>query len=95
MKDQMFLILDTDTYYNSQDNSNFGDTDTSGDTSGGTTTDQPKTAKKYVVHGSGVIAGGTDSYNVDSYSVFCDLTVLKVPWKSDSWTTDNCKWKTV
>lgn len=77
MKDQMFLILDTDTYYNSQDNSNFGDTDTSGDTSGGTTTDQPKTAKKYVVHGSGVIAGGTDSYNVDSYSVFCDLTVLK------------------
>lgn len=79
MNDQMFLILDTDTYYNSQDNSSFGNTDTSGSTSGGTTaaSSQPNTAKKYVVHGSGLIAGGTDSYNTDSYSVFCDLTVLK------------------
>lgn len=77
MNDQMFLILDTDTYYNSQDSSDFGSKDASGGSSGGTTSSQPKTAKKYVVHGSGVIAGGTDSYNTDSYSVLCDLTVLK------------------
>lgn len=77
MNDQMFLILDTDTYYNSQDSSDFGNKDAGGDSSGGTTSSQPRTAKKYVVHGSGVIAGGTDSYNTDSYSVLCDLTVLK------------------
>lgn len=77
MNDQMFLILDTDTYYNSQDSSDFGNTDAGGDSSSGTTASQPRTAKKYVVHGSGVIAGGTDSYNTDSYSVLCDLTVLK------------------
>lgn len=77
MNDQMFLILDTDTYYNSQDSSDFGSKDAGGDSSGGTTSSQSRTAKKYVVHGSGVIAGGTDSYNTDSYSVLCDLTVLK------------------
>lgn len=77
MNDQMFLILDTDTYYNSQNSSDFGSKDAGGDSSGGTTASQPRSAKKYVVHGSGVIAGGTDSYNTDSYSVLCDLTVLK------------------
>lgn len=77
MNDQMFLIMDTDTYYNSQDSSDFGSKDASGDSSAGTTSSQPRTAKKYVVHGSGVIAGGTNSYNTDSYSVLCDLTVLK------------------
>lgn len=77
MNDQMFLILDTDTYYNSQNSSDFGSKDAGGDSSGGTTAGQPRSAKKYVVHGSGVIAGGTDSYNTDSYSVLCDLTVLK------------------
>nr|WP_296957091.1 ABC transporter permease [uncultured Mediterraneibacter sp.] len=77
MNDQMFLILDTDTYYNSQDSSDFGSKDAGGDSSGGTTSSQSRNAKKYVVHGSGVIAGGTDSYNTDSYSVLCDLTVLK------------------
>lgn len=75
--DKIFLILDQDTYYQSQytdvmANSGTGE---SGGTDGSTA--GPKIAKKYVVQACGVIAGGAETYNANSYSVFCDITRLK------------------
>lgn len=72
--DKIFLILDQDTYYQSKYTdvmSGYDAGDGSGSTSG------PKIAKKYVVQASGVIAGGPETYNANSYSVFCDITRLK------------------
>ncbi len=68
-KDKIFLILDQDTYYQSQYSEPMGGE--GGSVSG------PKTAKKYVVGACGVLAGGPDTYSNNSYSVFCDLTRLK------------------
>lgn len=73
--DQFFLILDQDAYYNSQSSLSVGTDDNSGGDTG--TVTQTKAPKKYVVHASGVVAGGVDSYNANSYSVFCDINVLK------------------
>lgn len=73
--DQLFLILDQDGYYSSQNSPSVGMEDGAGGESGGVT--QTRAPKKYVVHASGVVAGGTDSYNANSYSVFCDINVLK------------------
>lgn len=75
--DKIFLILDQDAYYQSQytdvmANSGTGE---SGGTDGSTA--GPKIAKKYVVQACGVIAGGAETYNANSYSVFCDITRLK------------------
>lgn len=74
--DQLFLILDQDTYYQSQNTPSMGAGESEaggGETSSG----QPRTAKKHVVHASGVVAGGTESYNSHSYAVYCDLDTLK------------------
>lgn len=73
--DQFFLILDQDAYYSSKSSPSVGTDDNSGGDAG--TVTQTKSPKKYVVHASGVVAGGVDSYNVNSYSVFCDINVLK------------------
>ncbi|HJD46020.1 MAG TPA: ABC transporter permease [Candidatus Mediterraneibacter norfolkensis] len=73
--DQFFLILDQDAYYNSQSSPSVGTDDNSGGDAG--TVTQTKSPKKYVVHASGVVAGGVDTYNANSYSVFCDINVLK------------------
>lgn len=73
--DQFFLILDQDAYYNIQSSPSVGTDDNSGGDAG--TVTQTKAPKKYVVHASGVVAGGVDSYNANSYSVFCDINVLK------------------
>lgn len=70
MKDNVFLILDMDTYYQSQSPSSGGEGE-------GGTVSTPRTAKKHVVHASGVLAGGPESYNMNSYSVYCDLNRLK------------------
>ena len=73
--DQLFLILDQDAYYSSQNSPSVGlEENTGGET--GTVT-QTKAPKKHVVHACGVVAGGVDSYNSNSYSVFCDINVLK------------------
>ena len=74
-KDQLFLILDQDAYYSSQNSPSVGMDEGAGG-EGGTVT-QARTPKKYVVHASGVVAGGTDTYNSNSYSVFCDINVLR------------------
>lgn len=77
--DNLFLILDQDGYYQSQNTPGGGAADSGGESSGsGEQGKQPQTApKKYVVKGSGVVAGGIDSYNTDAFKVYCDLDKLR------------------
>ena len=77
MKAQMFLVLDSDAYYNTQQNtavSSNGSED-SNNTSGTQTT--TKAPKKYVVRASGLVAGDENTYSANSYNVYCDITTLK------------------
>ncbi len=78
MKDSMFLILDQDAYYNSQ---NGGFQVGASDGEGASNT--PATAKKHIVTASGLVAGGVDDYNSNSYYVFCDLDTLKQVLKKE------------
>ena len=70
--DQLFLILDQDSYYASQ-----GSPMEMGDMSGDDGSSVRRIPKKYVVSASGVIAGGENDYNEFSYSALCDITTLK------------------
>ena len=74
--DSIFLILDQDSYYASQNTASMGVSDISGE-GGDSSADTPKTAKKYVVNACGIVAGGTEEYNSSSYSVYCDIDRLK------------------
>lgn len=74
MKDQMFLILDQSAYFNSQQNT--GSAMGTGDTQNGET-QKAKPPKKYVVHGSGMVAGDINTYNANYYNVYCDINALK------------------
>ena len=78
MKAQMFLVLDSDAYYNSLNNTGGAAISTENSSSastGGTT--PTKTPKKYVVHASGRVTGDENTYNAHSYNVYCDITTLK------------------
>ena len=69
MNNPVFVIFDTDAYYQSQ---NGGD--------GGSTT--PVTPpKKYIIPTSGMMAGGTDDYSENSYNVYADIDALKAELK--------------
>lgn len=74
MNDQMFLILDQEAYFNSQNNG--GNANTGVGDEGGQR-QQVKPPKKYVVHGSGLVAGDINSYNANYYNVYCDINALK------------------
>ena len=63
MKDQVFLILDTDRYYNA------GSSDENGQI--------VPNPKKYITKASGVVKGGIDDWNQYSYSVYCNIEALK------------------
>lgn len=63
MKDQIFVIFDTDRY------SSAGGTDENGQII-------PK-PKKYIVPTAGVVAGGTEEWNQHSYSIYCDMDALE------------------
>lgn len=65
MGQPMFVIFDTDAYYQSQGNSE----------------STVKAPKKYLVDAAGVIEGGVDDYNNYSYSVYADIDVLKAELK--------------
>ena len=68
MKDPIFVIFDTDAYYNSKNG---------GDGSG-----QPTTPpKKYIIPTSGVMAGTVDDYSEGSYNVYADIDQLKAMLK--------------
>ena len=75
MKDQMFLILDQQAYFNSQ-SQNAGADMGSGGAEGGTA-QKVKPPKKYVVQGSGMVEGDIESYNANYYNVYCDINALK------------------
>lgn len=57
----MFVIFDTDTYYQSQ----------------GGGEDAPKPPKKYLLKTDGVVEGGVDDYNGYAYNVYTRLDLLE------------------
>ena len=63
MKDQVFLILDTERYFNA------GQPDESGQL--------VPSPKKYITKASGVVKGSIDDWNQYSYSVYCNIEALK------------------
>lgn len=85
MKDQMFLILDESTYFQSQENTDMGTGGENGENGqdGSAASAQKKTAKKYVVKASGVIEGDVNAYNANYYYVYCDLDTLKEMLKKE------------
>ncbi len=81
-KDSLFLILDQENYSASQDQSSMditADIGDEGSEEGGTS----RPAKKHVVRGCGLVAGGVDDYNANCYYVFCDLDTLKKVLKKE------------
>lgn len=67
MNDALFVIYDTDAYYQSKGG---------GSPEGGSASSvQPP--KKYIVEACGLVAGGTEDYNSYSWSVYCDIEALK------------------
>ncbi len=70
MNDTLFVIMDTEAYYASQ---NPGDGESDG--TGVTTPKAPP--KKYILPTYGVLAGGEDDYNQYSYSSLCEINALK------------------
>lgn len=68
MKDPVFVIFDTDAYYNS----------TSGGGGSGKVTAPPK---KYIIPTSGLMAGTVDDYSENSYNVYADIDQLKAMLK--------------
>ena len=62
MNDTLFIIFDTDAYYQSQ----WNDSDT-----------PVKPPKKYVIEAGGIVAGAIDEYNQHSWSTYCDVEALK------------------
>ncbi len=69
MKDPLFIIFDTDAYWNSKN----GGTDENG---------APVAApKKYLIPACGVMAGTENDYTENSNSVLCDVEALKMQLK--------------
>lgn len=69
MNRPMFVIFDTDAYYQSQN----------GGSSDGKTPVKPP--KKYLLNTSGLVKGSVDEYNSYSYNIYVDLDALKVQLK--------------
>ncbi len=79
-KDQMFLILDQDGYFQSQ---NKGASIGAADSGSGGSKTSNKPPRKYVAKASGVVAGEIDSYNANYYYVYCDLDQLRAMLKKE------------
>ncbi|MDD3142032.1 MAG: ABC transporter permease [Lachnospiraceae bacterium] len=77
-KDQMFLILDQESYSASQQKG-VGDTET--ETKG--TSQTAKAVKKHAIIASGLLSGGSNVYNANSYAAFCDLDTLEKALKKE------------
>ncbi|MCP1110062.1 ABC transporter permease [Ohessyouella blattaphilus] len=76
-KDTLFLILDTDSYWASQDNSGSEGSSEEGDGF------NQKQAKKYPVKSSGLLEGEIDDYSINGYYAYCDLESLKKVLKKE------------
>lgn len=68
MNKPMFVIFDTDAYYQSR----------SGGSGDGTPVKAPK---KYLIRTAGVVEGGIDDYNAYAYGVYTDIDQLKTQLK--------------
>jgi len=79
--DSLFLILDQEAYYSSQSPSTGATAPESG--GDGKTQQSTKPPKKYVVRASGMVEGDVDTYNANSYSVYCNLETLKSMLKKE------------
>lgn len=80
-KDSLFLILDEENYYASQEATPFDNMGAESGESGEAS--KPVQVQKHVVQASGVVAGGLEDYNANSYSVYCDLDALKQVLKKE------------
>lgn len=82
VKKSSFLILDQEAYFNSQQENGQAFGNSSKEDS---QDKEKKTAppKKYLIHASGEVEGGMESYSNHSYSVYCDLTTLKKVLKKE------------
>ncbi|MCI8319770.1 MAG: ABC transporter permease [Dorea sp.] len=80
-KDSLFLILDQDNYFASQEQSPM-DAGAIGE-EGGVAGESRKPVKKHVVRSCGLVAGGVDDYNANCYYIFCDLDTLKQVLKKE------------
>lgn len=67
MEDPVFVIFDMDAYYQSQNP--------------GENTTPVAPPKKYLIEASGLVAGGVEDYNMNSWNVFCDIDALKTQLK--------------
>jgi len=67
INDPVFIIFDTDAYWQSKNNDGSGQT-----------TLPPK---KYIIPTSGLMAGGSEDYSENAYSVFADIDALKAQLK--------------
>ncbi len=72
-KDQMFLILDQDAYFQSQSNQGASIEDSGNSGTDGSSAPK-KNPKKYVVHASGVIDGDINTYSANS--VLCVIVIF-------------------
>ncbi|MBR1693293.1 MAG: ABC transporter permease [Lachnospiraceae bacterium] len=69
MKDSIFVIFDTDAYWNAQYND------------GSDSSEVVKPPKKYLVDACGIVAGDLNTYNSYSWGVYCDIDALKAQLK--------------
>ncbi len=65
MKDRLFVVFDTDAYYQAK----AGSKDENGNTI--------KAPKKYAIPTAGVVKGGLEDYNSYSFYTYCDIDALK------------------
>ncbi|MGN1267859.1 MAG: ABC transporter permease [Dorea sp.] len=79
-KDSLFLILDQEAYYNSQEQSMGSEMGTD---EAGTVQNTTVQAQKHIVTGCGMIKGSPEEYNADYYYIYCDLETLKQMLKKD------------
>ena len=77
-KDSLFMILDQDAYYNSQNNESGSNGATAG-TVDGTDGQQVvvQSVQKHVVKACGIVEGSPEEYNANYYNIYCDLDTLK------------------
>lgn len=80
-KESMFLVLDTEGYNANQGASPFGEDKGGSDMDEGD--GKPVQIQKHVVRASGLVAGGIDDYNANSFNAFCDLDTLKKVLKKE------------
>ncbi|MDO4313579.1 MAG: ABC transporter permease [Eubacteriales bacterium] len=77
-KDTIFLILDQDGYYSSQEAPSFGNEEGS-DEAGSTS----RKVQKHAVRASGVVSGDVDTWKTGYYNIYCDLDTLKQVLKKE------------